>query len=252
MGIGGDALRIWTALGVGTRLASGYPPRPRGCHRLQRSAKALPPSAKGLPLSAKTCHPLPRPASSLGGPRRSTGPLRNIVVKGGVAIILLDLKLWRIDVAQRTAIRSGVSDLFSENDREGTVSTVTACHITQGFLGHLPGLPSTAPLFLKSETCGRRFGWIGDAHRTEGETRDLRRTKDLSTAIRRQFGVGNRRHGDLGRQPTTEFGAPSGGWRRCFVEPTMIGVSRRQSAGINGIWTYGTPCSVKGQNNSCL
>ena len=233
MGIGGEALRIWTALGVGTRSAGGCPPRPRGCHRLPPSAKGLPPSAKalppsaiGLPLSAKTCHPLPRAASFLRHPRRSTGPLRNSVVKGGIAILQRGLKLWRIDVAQRTGMRSGASDLLLENEGEGTPSPVTVCHI------NLEGWPRETLAWVprtrtKSTALSKtvrpwRTGLNGQRPRANRGASRL-----FATTIRRQIHENNQQYRDLWRQPTTESGPSKRGGGGCFTWPAIAGAAMK-------------------------
>ncbi len=157
----GDAVRIWTAFGVGPQLVGGCPPRSGGCHRLPPSANVLPLSAKGLPLSAKTCHHLPRAASFWGGPWRSRGPLLSSVFNGCVGIVLMGLMLWHIDVVKRTVIRSAACDLLLENEGRGQLSTVTVCHINPAARRRKPFPREAGPLSSPIPSLALRAGVRG-------------------------------------------------------------------------------------------
>ncbi len=258
MGIGCDAVRIWTAFGVGARLAGGCLPRSRGCHRLPRPAKALPPTAKGLPLSAKTCHDLPRAASSLSHPWRSTGPLQNSVWKECVAIILMGLKLWHIDVARRTGMRSGASHLLLENEGEGHPSPVTVCHInlegwSRGSLARVPRPRTTSAAWSKTVR-PRRTGLNG---RRPGPNREASRLFSTTfwrqtRGFRRQMGENDQQVGDIWRQQATDFGSSKEAGGGCYAGPGMISVAMRPVGKRRFRVTYDDQRSGGGSRHACL
>lgn len=53
-------------------------------------------------------------------------------------------------------------------------------------------------------------------------------------SFRRQFRSRNPQDGDIWRQPTTEFGPPNGGWRRCFAGQATTGVPGDMPQAITG------------------
>ena len=194
-------MRIWAAYGVGARLAGGCPPQSGGCHRLPPSAKTLPLSAKGLPLSAKTCHHLPRAATFWGGPSRSRGPLLSSVFNGCVGIVLRGLKLWHIDVAQRTELRSVASDLLLENEGQGHPRPVTVCHIeaegrgTQSFAPVAGPSSSLIPSLALRAGVERLSGEYSAANKSPNRQRGNRETQTTPFAGRATRPTENEEHG---------------------------------------------------------
>ena len=222
-------MRIWAAYGVGARLAGGCPPQSGGCHRLPPSAKTLPLSAKGLPLSAKTCHHLPRAATFWGGPSRSRGPLLSSVFNGCVGIVLRGLKLWHIDVAQRTELRSVASDLLLENEGQGHPRPVTVCHIeaegrgTQSFAPVAGPSSSLIPSLALRAGVERLSGEYSAANKSPNRQRGNRETQTTPFAGRATRPTENEEHGlpgdgktvapwIHGRRPAPREGRAPQGW----------------------------------------
>ena len=114
----------------------------------------LPPVARTLSPTATICHDLP-PSDSLSRPlRRLAFRPRNRSQEGRVSRSLTALRLWRIDVPRRTAMRS---DLVLEIDAEDLRETVAVCRLETEWLGckDLSGEAGNEGI-EEMETCDRR------------------------------------------------------------------------------------------------
>ena len=110
------SVELWGAVGSG----------------LSPTVRRLPKTARRLPTPATVCHELPRTASSSRRVRRSAFRANLDLVKGHVAMLMASLVLGRIDILKQPETRSVSRDLLLENERKGTRSPVTVCHITVG------------------------------------------------------------------------------------------------------------------------
>ena len=138
-----------------------------GSRRLSPTVRTLPKTARRLPKPATVCHELPRTASFSSRVWRSAFRGTWDLVTGHVAMLMAGLVLGRIDSLKPPETRSVSRDPWLENDREGTRSPVTVCHIN--FAGGCARLRET-----KRRPVGRRFR-SGEPRRTEGPVPNTRR-----------------------------------------------------------------------------
>ena len=134
-----QGLGVKPAASTGLRRGSGF--------------KRLPPAARDLSPAATTCHDLPRGDIFTSNDWRLMSGRKNDAMNACDSMSLADIRLGQID---RTAMRSGASDRFPENEVEALVGTVTVCQIESGGprCEHLRGEAGNEGIEMEGETCG--------------------------------------------------------------------------------------------------
>ena len=184
-----------------------------GSRRLSPTVRILPKPARRLPTPATVCHELPRTASFS---RRdwSAAFRRNFdLVNRRVAMLMAGLVLGRIDSLKLLETRSVSRDPWLENDREGTRSPVTVCHI------NFAGVGVRGSGRRRGDLSVGGFGGAGVPRRTGPRRMWLVRGSMTDWGpISRQFTDRRHQDGDIWRQLATEIGPPNWGGRRGLAE----------------------------------